>query len=78
MSYHGFTLRLPSAIFEEVKRRKRKSVAAFVVEAVEEKLAREKEEELRLGFMNLAGGVDREEIQPLLDAQKRALARADD
>lgn len=69
---------MPKEVYSEVKKRKRTSVTAYVVEAVEEKLARDKEEEIREGLLSLVGSVDRDEIEPFLEAQRRAFAKGDD
>lgn len=78
MSFHGFTLRLPETVYQEVKKRKRKSVTAFVVEAIEEKLAREKDSDIRRGLQSLSGSVDEAEFALWMKAQEEAMRIAGD
>lgn len=78
MSYHGFTLRLPESVYAEVTRRKRKSLTAYVVEAVVEKLARDREAEIRMGLQSLVGSVDPEEFALWETAQREAMKKIDD
>lgn len=61
-------------MYRGVVARKRKSVTAFVLEAVEEKLSREKDEELRRGFESLAGPIDHE-TRAWIEAQRAAMGR---
>gem|GEM_PF-6613715 len=73
----SFTLRMPSEVYAQVRKRKKKSVTEFVIEAVEEKLAREREEEIRLGFESLAEDFDRGEFELWAGAQHRAMKHID-
>lgn len=65
-------------VYGEVSKRKRKSVTEFVLEAVEEKLAREREAELFKGFQSLVPEADLEVTERLMELQKKAMARVDD
>jgi hypothetical protein len=54
----AFALRRPISVYSEVDCRKRRSITELVLEALEEKLTREREEELRKGFYCLVEGDD--------------------
>ncbi|MBS1700949.1 MAG: hypothetical protein JST12_04755 [Armatimonadetes bacterium] len=53
------------------------SVNQFVVEAVEEKLARLKEEELKRGFELLGQDFDMSEVEPWIQAQAETFEHID-
>ena len=74
----SFTLRMPLDVYAKVRERKRKSVSEFVIEAVQEKLDREQEEEVRLGFESLAADFDQAEFELWSSAQRQAMKRIDD
>ena len=73
-----FTLRLPLELYRRIAGRRRRGMTAYVIEAVEEKLAREREDEVRAGFRTLAGSVDREEWDVLDKLQREAMTHVDD
>lgn len=54
------------------------SVNQFVLEAVEEKLARVREEEIRMMFDDIAEGFDMKEVEPFLAGQREAMKHVDD
>lgn len=68
----SLTLRLPLELYRELTLRKKKSVSQFVVDAVTEKLARERQEELARGFAELAGPID-DETSEWMKAQEQAM-----
>lgn len=82
MEYKSFTTRLPLEVYEAVRAYKANvedvSVNQFLVEAVEEKLARSKDEELRRMVQDLADGFDMAEVEPWLEAQKEAMKHVGD
>jgi len=77
MDAKSFTLRMPVDLYQRVSARKKKSVSQFVMEAVQEKLDRETEEEVRLGFESLAKDYDPEEYELWATAQRRAMKHID-
>ena len=81
VEYKAFTTRLPMQVCEAmtsyVADRKSGSVNQFVLEAVEEKLARVREDELRLMFEDIAEGFDMEEVEPFLAGQREAMKHVD-
>ena len=64
-------------MYEQVKANKKGSLTSFIVEAVEEKLAREKEADLARGFASLASDLD-EDLSPWIDLQMEAMRHVDD
>ncbi|MBI3743488.1 MAG: hypothetical protein HY261_04295 [Chloroflexi bacterium] len=56
--------------------RKHRSLTGYIVEAVEEKLARDREEELRLGFASLAGTAD-DDSAAWIGAQRGSMGEVD-
>jgi hypothetical protein len=78
MDAKNFTLRMPLDLYQRVAHRKKKSVSEFVIDAVREKLDREREEEVRIGFESLAQDYDQPEYDLWAGAQKRAMKHADD
>lgn len=78
MPTKNFTLRLSLQTYAEVDARKKRSIAEYVMEAIEEKIARDKERDLSLGFESLAGSVDEEELSGLMRAQRTVMNRIDD
>jgi len=77
MSTKAFTLRLPSVLYREVAQRKEKSMTQFVLEAIEEKVERERQSELRAGFATLADGANEDETWPWQELQQEAMNRVD-
>ena len=75
--YTALTLRLPEKTYKEVKAKKGRSVTGYIVEAVEEKIQREREEEIAAGFACLAGEKIDKETKFWLKAQKRAMKHGD-
>lgn len=71
----SFTLRLPLQVYEQVASRKSRSITSFIVEAVEEKLARDRQEELARGFASLVGDQD-EDVPTWLELQREAMQNA--
>ncbi len=69
---------MPIEVYRQVESRKRRSVTEFVLQAVEEKIARERQEELQRGFETLAGSFDEEESRNFASAQREAMKRVDD
>jgi len=82
VEYKSFTTRLPLEVYEAVRAYKANiedvSVNQFLVDAVEEKLARSKDEELKRMFADIAEGFDMAEVEPWLEAQKEAMKHIDD
>lgn len=78
MAHKNMTLRLPFELYQRVVGKRRKSFNAFVVEAIEEKIEKEREEELRKGLRSLAGSVDPEEFAFWMEAQRKAMQHVDD
>lgn len=76
MSVKAITLRLPEQTYAEALSRKRASLTEFILEAVEEKLAKERENEIRMGLANLAGDLD-EDLEPWMDTQRRTMKHLD-
>lgn len=68
---------MPEDQYLEATKRKRKSLNQFILEAVEEKLVRERQAEYAAGFANLAGSVD-DESRAWLETQREAMRRIDD
>jgi hypothetical protein len=69
-----FTVRLPAGIYERALARRRTSLSKFVLEAVEEKLLREEQEEVERSLLCLA---DEEPDRYWQDAQRRAMSHGD-
>jgi hypothetical protein len=78
MSTKSFTLRMPIELYGQVAARKQKSVTGFVLEAVQEKLAREREEEIRRGFESLGEDFDWDEYNLWAGLQRKAMKHVDD
>ena len=82
MEYKAFTTRLPLQVCEAmtsyIAGHKSGSVNQFVLEAVEEKLARVREEEIRMMFDDIAEGFDMKEVEPFLAGQREAMKHVDD
>ncbi|MCH8979686.1 MAG: hypothetical protein IH945_10665 [Armatimonadetes bacterium] len=74
MSEKSFTMRMPEETYAEVKRRAQKSVTQFVREAVAEKLARARDEEIDKGLLTL---IDDEDMSALQASQRKAIENAD-
>ena len=77
MAAKVFTLRLPEDVYEQLVARPKKSVSGYVVDAVREKLARDRREELRKSYQNLVP-VDMDEVEPWMRAQEEAMRHIDD
>jgi hypothetical protein len=77
MEGKAFTLRLPDNLYRDIAARKSKSLSAYIVQAVEEKLARDREDELRKGFASLAGDQD-SDVTSWMSAQQKAMTHIDD
>ena len=75
MSQRAFTLRLTPEMFARI-REHGGSTTGFIVEAIEEKLARERREAIRRGFESLADKPDAESGQ-WIEAQREAMKRVD-
>ncbi len=77
MEYKALTTRLPLVVYEAIGTYKANvddvSLNQFVIEAIEEKLARVRQEQLRLDVQELAEDFDLSEVEPWLDAQKRTM-----
>lgn len=78
MAAKTFTMRMPEDVYAQVKARKKGTVTSFVMDAVREKLARERRAELARGFQNLTGSVDMDEVLPWMGAQREAMKHIDD
>jgi hypothetical protein len=78
MASKGFTLRLPTDLYKALKKRKKKSMTAYVVEAIQEKVARDSEEEMARDLECLAGSVDSDEFALWMKAQRKAMKHAGD
>ncbi|MEI8282659.1 MAG: hypothetical protein WCG75_09670 [Armatimonadota bacterium] len=82
METKAFTTRLPLQVCEAmatyVAEKKASSVNQFVTEAVEEKLARDRQDELRKGFALLGEDFDSSEVEPWIDLQREAAKHIDD
>ena len=76
MHIKSLTLRLPEGVYKRLKAKKDKTITGFIVEAIQEKLERDHEQDLAEGFANLAGEVD-EETRGWMGAQKKAMKHVD-
>jgi len=72
----SLTLRLPASLYKEMASRRSKSITAYIVEAVEEKIARERQEELAAGFATLVGS-DEDAGNSWQSAQQKAMKHVD-
>ena len=75
MSEKSFTMRMSEETYEEVKRRADRSVTQFVREAVVEKLARARGEEIEKGLLTLID--DDEDMSTIQASQRKAIENAD-
>jgi hypothetical protein len=78
MDRKTLSLRLPFDVYRRLVERSRKSINSFVVQAVTEKLEREREEEIAAGLATLAGSVDEQEFALWMKAQRKAMEHIDD
>jgi hypothetical protein len=65
---------MPNEMYEQVAARKKQSMTQFVIDAVQEKLERDRREEMRKGFESLADDFDADEFA-LWNAAQRATAK---
>ena len=77
MDPKSFTLRMPLDLYNQIAIRKQKSVTGFVIEAVQEKLDREREEEIQRGFQQLGADFDWEEYELWAGLQQKAMKHID-
>ena len=76
MSTKSLTLRLTQETYREVEARKKGSITGYIVEAIREKLERDKQEELEKGFESLAGPRDKQ-TDLWLREQRKAMKNVD-
>src|SRR4051794_3880870 len=73
MDDKAFTLWLPGNLYHQIECRKAKSLTAYILQPVEEKLARDREEQLRIGFASLADAALDEDAELWMQAQRTAM-----
>ena len=71
------SVRFPKHLIDEVDRRHGGTTTDYVVQAVQEKLLREREAEIAAGLACLAGDDEANDISDFAPAQRRAMARVD-
>ena len=76
MRTKNLTLRIPEAVYRQVAEQKHGTATGYIVQAIEEKLARDRDSELKKGFACLAGEPD-DESSGWIEAQKEAMKRVD-
>ena len=54
MSTRAFTMRLPTELYEEIRKRQERGITAYVVEAVKERIRQERNDELARSLAVLA------------------------
>jgi len=76
MEYKSITLRIPSDLYKQVVVRESSSVTSYIVTAVNEKVARDREAELAAGFALLAGPIG-PETEAWIESQRIAMSQID-
>lgn len=75
MSSRQISIRLPHKLFEKVQ--SKGAMAPFVIEAIEEKLAREQEAELTKSLMSLVDDPNNEIVRDFVAPQQEVWGRVD-
>ncbi|HVL39015.1 MAG TPA: hypothetical protein VM328_06450 [Fimbriimonadaceae bacterium] len=72
-----YPIRFPADVAEQVERRKQRSVSEYVVEAVREKLERDRDAEIVAGLACLADDAEANDIGDFEEAQAEVFGRGD-